>query len=177
MIDLASSITSSTIATVLLYPIERLKIEMQLNHNNDSIVTNFFSIADRQGIYGFYQGLSPLVIGNGLAYGIYFVAYEKLKLILHTDSNSLLSIVQCSGLAGCIGSIATNPFYVLQTRQSKENKPILEILKKMIKDEGITCLWKGMLASIILVTNPIIQFVTYEFLKKRLSKDGITHFT
>lgn len=30
-----------------------------------------------------------------------------------------------------------------------------------------------MLASIILVTNPIIQFVTYEFLKKRLSKDGI----
>ena len=30
-----------------------------------------------------------------------------------------------------------------------------------------------MLASIILVANPIIQFVTYEFLKKRLSKDGI----
>ena len=75
MIDLAASITSSTVATVLLYPIERLKIEMQLNHDNDSIVANFFTIADRQGIKGFYQGLTPLVIGNGLAYGIYFVAY------------------------------------------------------------------------------------------------------
>ncbi len=75
MIDLAASITSSTVATVLLYPIERLKIEMQLNHDNDSIIANFFTIADRQGIKGFYQGLTPLVVGNGLAYGIYFVAY------------------------------------------------------------------------------------------------------
>ncbi len=32
MIDLTASIASSTIATVILYPVERLKIEMQLNH-------------------------------------------------------------------------------------------------------------------------------------------------
>lgn len=73
----------------------------------------------------------------------------------------MLSIIKCSGLAGIIGSIATNPFYVLQTRQSKENKPVLSILKKMIKDEGFFALWKGMFASVILVANPIIQFVTY----------------
>jgi hypothetical protein len=32
MIDLAASISSSTVVTLILYPIERLKIEMQLNH-------------------------------------------------------------------------------------------------------------------------------------------------
>lgn len=116
--------------------------------------------------------MTPLVVGNGLAYGIYFVVYEKLKAILHTDPNSMVSIIKCSGLAGIIGSIATNPFYVLQTRQSKENKPVLSILKKMIHDEGFLALWKGMLASVILVANPIIQFVTYEWLKKTLTKDG-----
>jgi adenine nucleotide transporter 17 len=42
----------------------------------------------------------------------------------------------------------------------------------MIKDEGIFAFWKGMLASMILVANPIIQFVTYEWLKKKLSKNG-----
>ena len=105
--------------------------------------------------------MTPLVIGNGLAYGIYFVVYEKLKAILHTDPNSMVSIIKCSGLAGIIGSIATNPFYVLQTRQSKENKPVFSILKKLIRDEGFLALWKGMLASVILVANPIIQFVTY----------------
>lgn len=75
MIDLAASITSSTITTTLLYPIERLKIEMQLNHEDGSVVTNFNNILQQQGIYGFYRGISPLVIGNGVAYGIYFVAY------------------------------------------------------------------------------------------------------
>lgn len=92
---------------------------MQLNHEDDSIGNNFMAIVNRQGVTGFYQGLTPLVVGNGLAYGIYFVVYEKLKSVLHTDPNSMFSIVKCSGLAGIIGSIATNPFYVLQTRQSK----------------------------------------------------------
>jgi hypothetical protein len=172
MIDLAASITSSTVATVLLYPIERLKIEMQLNHDDDSITNNLSAIANRQGLAGFYQGLTPLVVGNGLAYGIYFLVYERLKSVLHTDPNSMLSIVKCSGLAGVIASLATNPFFILQTRQSKENKPVIAILKKMVKEEGIIVLWKGMLASIILVANPIIQFVIYEWLKKRLSQSG-----
>jgi hypothetical protein len=73
----------------------------------------------------------------------------------------MLSIVKCSGLAGCIGSLATNPFYVLQTRQTKENQPMLKILSRLLKEEGPSALWKGILASIILVTNPMIQFVTY----------------
>lgn len=75
MIDLVASITSSTITTTLLYPIERLKIEMQLNQQDGSLTTNLQAILDKQGWEGFYQGLSPLVIGNGVAYGIYFVSY------------------------------------------------------------------------------------------------------
>lgn len=109
-----------------------------------------------------------MIIGNGLAYGIYFVSYEKLKNILHTDSKSMISIIKCSGLAGAIGSLATNPFYVLQTRQSKESKPIHVICSKLIKEEGVLALWKGILASLILVSNPIIQFVVYEWFKKKL---------
>jgi hypothetical protein len=75
MIDLAASIASSTITTALLYPIERLKIEMQLNKEDGSLATNFPAILDKQGLGGFYNGLTPLVLGNNVAYGIYFVAY------------------------------------------------------------------------------------------------------
>ena len=130
----------------------------------------------KQGVLGFYQGLNPLIVGNGLAYGIYFVSYEKLKQLLHTDTKSMLSIVKCSGLAGIIGSVCTNPFYVLQTRQSKENKPMAVIVADMIKHEGVLSLWKGLLASLILVSNPIIQFVVYEWFKKTLSKQGTPPF-
>ena len=172
MIDLAASITSSTITTALLYPIERLKIEIQLDKDNESVAKSFDSIMTKQGVPGFYQGLSPLIIGNAFAYGIYFVAYEKLKIIIQPNQQSMMSIAQCSGLAGIIGSLMTNPFYVLQTRQSKENKPLVALTRKLIKDEGVWTLWKGIAASLILVSNPIIQFVVYEHLKKRLGKGG-----
>ena len=84
MIDLAASITSSTISTTLLYPIERFKIEMQTNKEDSSFAKSFKNIMDQQGLIGFYQGISPLVVGNALAYGIYFVTYEKLKIIFKT---------------------------------------------------------------------------------------------
>ena len=89
----------------------------------------------------------------------------------------MISIIESSGLAGIIGSIFTNPFYVLQTRQSKENRKITQILSDLIKKEGVLALFKGLLASLILVTNPIIQFVVYEWLKNRHSKSGKHWFT
>jgi len=42
----------------------------------------------------------------------------------------------------------------------------------MVNREGLMSLWKGMLASMILVSNPIIQFVVYEWLKKKFSVNG-----
>ena len=84
----------------------------------------------------------------------------------------MVRIMQSSGLAGAIGSIFTNPFYVLQTRQSKENKRVTQIFVELIKKEGVLALFKGLLASLILVANPIIQFVVYEWLKKRHSGSG-----
>lgn len=41
----------------------------------------------------------------------------------------------------------------------------------MIKNEGLTSLWKGLSSSLILVSNPIIQFVIYEQLKKLIPID------
>lgn len=41
----------------------------------------------------------------------------------------------------------------------------------MIRIEGLTSLWKGLSSSLILVLNPIIQFVIYEQLKKVIPVD------
>lgn len=84
----------------------------------------------------------------------------------------MLSIIQSSGIAGVISSLFTNPFYVLQTRQTREKKSLSQICFKMFKEEGVLALWKGVLASLILVSNPIIQFAVYEYLKKHYSKNG-----
>ena len=83
-----------------------------------------------------------------------------------------MSMIKSSGTAGCIGSIATNPFWVLKTKQAHGNISIIEAGKQLISEEGFFSLWKGLLASLILVSNPIIQFCVYEWLKKRKFVDS-----
>jgi hypothetical protein len=60
-----------------------------------------------------------LTIGNGLSYGVYFVLYEKCKNFLGFEPGSVIDTIKCSGIAGIGSSIATNPFWVLQTKQAQ----------------------------------------------------------
>jgi hypothetical protein len=96
------------------------------------------------------------------------VAYAEAKRMLGCDMGSFRSVAKCSGLAGVASSIATNPFWVLKTKQAEKGVSILKAGNDLIRDEGLHALWKGQMASLILVMNPIIQFGIYEWLKKKL---------
>jgi hypothetical protein len=92
---------------------------------------------------------------------VYFVVYAKAKEIYGFDPESAWSTIKSSGSAGCISSIMTNPFWVLKTLQAKKHKSIGASAKELIREEGFFALWKGVTLSLILVSNPIIQFVIY----------------
>lgn len=108
-----------------------------------------------------YTGLSSEIFGNGISYAIYFVAYAYAKKFFNFDPSSFASITKCSGSAGCVSAVVTNPFWVLKTKQAEKGDSILVAGKKLVKNEGILALWKGLMASLILVSNPIIQFGIY----------------
>lgn len=69
-------------------------------------------------------------------------------------------------LAGSINAFLTNPIWFLNTRMtiSKEKKTILETINEIRKNEGIWVFYKGVLPNMMLVLNPIINFVIYESL-------------
>jgi hypothetical protein len=46
------------------------------------------------------------------------------------------------------------------------------MLKIILNQEGLSGFYKGLIPSLFLTINPIIQYVIYEFLKERVSKDG-----
>lgn len=52
---------------------------------------------------------------------------------------------------------------------AKDNANFLKTTKKMLQEEGLHSLFKGLEASLILVINPIIQFLIYEALKEKFS--------
>ena len=74
-----------------------------------------------------------------------------------------------TAIAGSISTIFSNPIWMLNTRLAinKEKKvSILKIIQEIIEKEGILAFFKGVVPNLILVLNPIINFVVYERLKK-----------
>jgi hypothetical protein len=91
-----------------------------------TLTDSIAKIYAKHGWTGFYTGLESLVIGNGLSYGVYFVIYEKCKNYLGFDGGSVLDTIKCSGIAGIGATLATNPFWVLQTKQTQKKGSLLE---------------------------------------------------
>ena len=87
-------------------------------------------------------------------------------------SGNILLITTLAGSASCIFA---NPFWMLNTRLTLEKDKsvtILQTVKKILREEGITAFYKGVLANLILVINPIINFVVYELVLKLLARKG-----
>lgn len=41
---------------------------------------------------------------------------------------------KCSGSAGCVSAIATNPFWVLKTKQAENRESILQAGKNLVRN-------------------------------------------
>ncbi|KRX04371.1 Mitochondrial carrier domain [Pseudocohnilembus persalinus] len=97
--------------------------------------------------------------------------YELTKKILKADPKNIGQNMMASSLAGMFSCLGTNPFWVINTRLTfaKNNENFAKILVDMIKNEGISSLYKGLQASLFLVTNPLVQFTVYEFLKTKIT--------
>ena len=63
----------------------------------------------------YYRGITPNLIGNISAWGIYFALYAEFKSKVKTN-NTTMNYFASSVLAGLSTSIITNPLWVLKTR-------------------------------------------------------------
>lgn len=67
-----------------------------------------------------------------------------------------------------INSVLTNPIWFVNTRMTtaKDKKTLLQTVRDIYREEGLGAFYKGVLPNMVLVTNPVINFVIYENLKK-----------
>jgi len=129
------------------------------------------------------SGLLPSMLGSGTAWGAYFYVYSKSKgrksrsgKVL-TDLDNLLSATE----AGVVVSLATNPIWVVKTRLQLQDRRAfaqgaskasprmysgsMDCLRRIITEEGIGGLYRGLLPSLLLVSHGAIQLAVYERLK------------
>lgn len=139
-----------------------------------------------------YKGCKPMAVTIALSNFIFFYTLQTLKKLMRQNSVSLLT----SSIAGVINVLLTNPLWVANLRlvqeppslpvcddvqeddqsigssvpskQQTRYRGMVHCLKEICRKEGIRQLWAGTGASLLLVSNPAIQYYIYENCKMSL---------
>ncbi|CAN1173828.1 Peroxisomal nicotinamide adenine dinucleotide carrier [Linum perenne] len=125
------------------------------------------------------------------------MALERKRKGLGDGSIGMFSSLVVAALAGAVNVLMTNPIWVIVTRmqthrktakKSDPNSPpsdasdklidatspppfgTFNAIKEVLDESGIPGLWKGVLPTLIMVSNPAIQFMLYETLLKKLKQ-------
>merc|ERR1719427_1857586 len=114
-----AGVSGGLLSTLLLHPLDTLKIRSAAGRGNCSQTFRVFARAGGwAGFRGFYQGISPNCTLSAFSWGIYFLSYETAKKrlgLLPGESSSMIQVLAALE-AGIITMALTNPLQVLRTR-------------------------------------------------------------
>lgn len=139
-----------------------------------------------EGFRALFKGLGPNLVGVIPARSINFFTYGISKQFISKNFNNnneatwihLLSAAN----AGIVTSTATNPIWLVKTRlqldkfnkhNKRQYKNSIDCFVKVLKNEGIGALYKGLSASYLGSAEGVIQWTLYEQLKSFLLKRSI----
>ena len=154
-----------------------LSTHRRRNEKDGGILSCLLDLHERGELY---RGAAPVVTTLGISNYVFFYALNMVKGTLAARSdgnnnNSKAKSLLASSLAGIINVLLTNPLWVANLRIVKGMKSkssvetnLFAMVAKIAEEEGIGHLWSGTWASILLVSNPVIQFFTYEQIKMAL---------
>jgi adenine nucleotide transporter 17 len=123
-----------------------------------------------------YRGVTPIVATIAISNFIFFYVNELMKRLMvspntsRTSSQQRLRLLIASCMAGVVNVLLTNPLWVTNLRivaGDTFSESLLVELYNAVKNHGLAHLWKGTSTSILLVSNPVIQFFVYEQLRNR----------
>ncbi|CAI8584835.1 unnamed protein product, partial [Vicia faba] len=182
---------AGALQSILMCPIELVKIRIQLQKNIENLSKNKKStplilaekIWKNEGVCGIYRGFGITVLRDAPALASYFVAYEYTREKLHPGcrescQESVHTMFIAGGVAGIASWVFNYPTDVIKTRlqaqtsSSLKYKGILDCTLKIIKEEGSIVLWRGLGATLVraFVMNSAI-FPTYQMALRCLTNN------
>ncbi|XP_053606286.1 peroxisomal membrane protein PMP34 [Plodia interpunctella] len=169
--------TGSVVGMAAFYPLDTLRSRLQVEDSNKLQGTSWqllLKLANEEGIDSLYRGLAPVLQSLSVSNFVYFYTFHSLRRVFYKDPSALKDLL-IGLVAGSINVILTTPLWVVNTRmklETKTYKTLLGGLLEISKTEGPKGLWSGTVPSLVLVSNPAIQFMVYEYLKRQLTAKG-----
>jgi adenine nucleotide transporter 17 len=172
----------------VFFPLETARTRLQVDEDRraTSTAAALADIVKEEGWTALYRGIGPVLTSVCCSNFVYFYTVYGLKAALrsHGIEISALKDLLMASIAGAVNVVTTTPLWVVNmrlklqgakfksqtgtaaTRQGRHYTGILDGLVKITSEEGITSLWSSTIASLMLVSNPSIQFMVYEKLKR-----------
>ncbi|XP_038047908.1 mitochondrial folate transporter/carrier-like isoform X2 [Patiria miniata] len=163
---LVAGISGGIVSTMMLHPMDLIKIRLQVNDGNTARPT-YRGVTDtckhvirQNGWRGLYQGVVPNVWGAGASWGFYFFFYNAIKAYMGDGRQEPLgpsSHMLAAAQSGILTLLITNPLWVTKTRlclqyegiskdvrsaQSTKYNGMLDALWKICRHEGVGGLYK-----------------------------------
>ena len=173
----------SAISIAAFYPLETVRTRLQVDAADlspRSPILLALHIGRSEGVRSLYRGLPSLVLALSVTNFVYFYAFHGLRAMYDTNTASTDFI--CASIAGVVTVLVSNPLWVANTRlklqgvafkanekgESKERRynSVLDCIFGIAQHEGWQALWSGTSSSLMLISNPTIQYSCYEYLKR-----------
>ena len=130
-----------------------------------------FKTICKEGISSLYAGYESAVIGTAYANAVYYYLYQLLteiaRRVTQHQTLHLLDNIVVAALSGAATAVASNPIWTINTRMSLNaksgaSKSALATGIEMVQQEGVSSLFAGVFPALVLVSNPVINYVLFE---------------
>ncbi|KAG4094987.1 peroxisomal carrier protein [Neocallimastix lanati (nom. inval.)] len=177
---------SSAFANTITYPLDIAKTRLQVQTHSQDIkdeeklykgtIDCLRRMIKEEGFDGLYSGLFSSLFGTVASSFAYFFWYSLVKKGYYKQYPKALEKplsmkveLFLGGIAGIVSHLCTLPISVVTTRQqttaTENRKNFINTIVEIVKEDGITSLWKGLKPSIMLTLNPSITYSVFERIK------------
>ncbi|KAG2494995.1 hypothetical protein HYH03_006928 [Edaphochlamys debaryana] len=149
--------------------------------------------SEERGWPALFAGLRPCLAATAVSNLVYFYIYSALRQAVvarqqgssplppgassRTQAISVGASLLVAGLAGCGNVLVTNPVWVVSTQLQAAGRspdPLVrgrgawQVALQLHKEAGVGGFWRGVLPSLVMVANPTLQYILYEWLTGKL---------
>ncbi|XP_071450249.1 peroxisomal membrane protein PMP34 [Hetaerina americana] len=184
----AAGAAGSVVGMTTFFPLDTVRSRLQLEDHREAKNTLAVvkDLVREEGFSTLYRGLVPVLHSLCASNFVYFYAFHGLRHSISAGPRgaSAEKDLLLASVAGVINVLTTTPLWVVNTRlkmqgiqsNNEERVPVnrehfhglMDGLKKVYARGGIAALWAGTVPSLVLVSNPAIQFAVYEALKRHV---------
>eukprot|EP01089_Gocevia_fonbrunei_P018973 TRINITY_DN6558_c0_g1_i1.p1 TRINITY_DN6558_c0_g1~~TRINITY_DN6558_c0_g1_i1.p1 ORF type:complete len:295 (-),score=55.32 TRINITY_DN6558_c0_g1_i1:33-917(-) len=174
---------AGVISLAITYPLMIVVAKLQVKGGYSGPVEAIQEILKKDGWAGLFTGMPIALVGNAYGQAVYYYWYAFFKAAFEGKGDSkknlgpMLNLV-IGTIAGIITVFFNLPFWVVTTRmqtrrettqkleENKKPKNVTQTVLEVYKDSGFQGFWSGLFPSLILVSNPAIQYMVYEEISK-----------